>query len=182
MSIDCSKKELNKFCDECIIWMEKSLENASLSSVLYTDLVEIFLREKLIPDIFKAMQASYLERNLSIIQNMAALRITKPEEVQITACLHRIVESYRLAQLDFAPLESRCLLHLTTLLSGDALCEKVKEYLIEKMILPPNIQTQEEVYAYIQSHEGDNSTRRNTHDKAKIHRVREGDGDPPGAC
>ena len=157
MSIDCSKKELNKFGDKCSSWMEKSLENgdgdrkmiwASLRPVLDTDWVKISSRdhkisEKLFSDIFKVMQASYLERNSSIIQMLADLRITKPKEEQLSDCLHRIVESYRSAQLDLAP--------LTTRLPGDALSEKVKEYLIEKMRLTLNIQTLEEVFAYMQS-------------------------------
>ena len=87
---------------------------------------------------------------------------------------------YKSAQLDLAPLETRCLLHLTTLLPGDALSEKVKDYLIEKMRLTPNIQSLEEIFVYILSQEGYDYARRNTHDKAnKIHRLDEGDGDSP---
>ena len=88
---------------------------------------------------------------------------------------------YKSAQLDLAPLETRCLLHLTTLLPGDALSEKVKDYLIEKMRLTPNIQSLEEIFAYILLQEGYDYARRNTHDKAnKIHRLDEGDGGSPG--
>ena len=53
LCVDCSKKELNKFGDECSIWMEKSFKNAdgdrrliwvSFRSVLETDWVEILSR------------------------------------------------------------------------------------------------------------------------------------------
>ena len=47
------------------------------------------------------------------------------------------------------------------------------------MRLTPIIKTMEEVFAYIQSQEGDDFARRNTHDKTKIHRVGDRDGDPP---
>ena len=78
---------------------------------------------------------------------------------------------------------SRCLFHLTTLLPGDNLSEKIKTHLIERMRLTPNIQSLDEIMAYILAQEADEYARKNTHDKAKVNRTREGeeggDGDPP---
>ena len=125
------------------------------------------------------MLASYLERNPSIIQRFAALCITKSKEELISDCLHGIFDSYKSAQLDQAPIDTRCLLHLTNLLPGDNLSEKVKAHLIEKMRLTPNIQSLEEIMTYFLSQEVDDFARRNPHNKSKVNRVGEGDGDPP---
>ena len=59
------------------------------------------------------------------------------------------------AELDKAPLETLVLLHLLILLPSDPLYEKVKEWLVEKMRLEPNIKSLDEVGAYIQSQESD---------------------------
>ena len=60
------------------------------------------------------------------------------------------------------------------LLPGDNLSEKIK-----RMRLTPNIQSLEKIIVYILSQEADDYARKNTHDKAKVNRVGEGDGDPP---
>ena len=50
---------------------------------------------------------------------------------------------------------------------------------IKKTRLTPNIQSLEEIMAYILFQEANDYARRNTHDKVKVNRVGEGDGDPP---
>ena len=57
--------------------------------------------------------------------------------------------------------------------------EKIKTHLLERMRLTPNIQSLEKIMVYILSQEADDYARKNTHDKAKVNRVGEGDGDPP---
>ena len=72
-----------------------------------------------------------MERNPLITRTLAALKIVKPKEEQMSICFHRLVEDYKSAQLDLALLETRSLLHLTILFASDALSEKIKDYLVK---------------------------------------------------
>ena len=98
------------------------------------------ISEKPLQEVFKMMQTCFLERNPLITRKLAALRITEPKEEQISDCLHRSVESYKSAYLDLAPLETRCLLHLITLLASDSLSEKIKDFSVKKMRITPSIE------------------------------------------
>ena len=92
---ECTKRELNKFGTECIIWLEKTLSEedrrdkrliyASIKSVIDPEWDEIISRntsiqEKDFDQIFALMQQSYLDRNPLIIQTLTALRITRAKE------------------------------------------------------------------------------------------------------
>ena len=69
--------------------METKLVWASLCSVLDRDWTNVLSRDpninqKPFKDIFKMMQTSFLERNPLIPRRLAALRIVKPKEEQIS--------------------------------------------------------------------------------------------------
>ena len=83
--------------------------------------------------------------------------------------MRRIHYAYLSAELDKAPLETLVLLHLLILLPSDPLSEKVKSWLVEKMRLEPNINSLDEVGAYIQSQESDYVTRKTR--RAKLIRL-----------
>ena len=68
------------------------------------------------------------------------MKITKNKEESISDLMHRIHDSYILAELDKCPLETLVLLHLLTLLPSDPLSEKVKNWLVESMRVEPNIE------------------------------------------
>ena len=105
------------------------------------------INQKPFKDIFKMMQTSFLERNPLIPRRLAALRIVKLKDEQISNCLHRLVENYKSAQVDLAPLKTRCLLHPRTLLASDALSEKMKDIFVEKMWVTPNISSLDDIFA-----------------------------------
>ena len=140
LSIDCSKKELDKFRNDCVIWFEKTLGNidtdrrliwALLRSVLDKDWVEILSREVI---------SRHFQNDSNLIFG------ENPIDYSVTCCL----KDNQTRTLP--PQDSRNLLflHLMTLLPGDSLSEKIKEHLVEKKRLTPNIETLEEIFAYIQ--------------------------------
>ena len=109
---------------------EQKLVWASLCSGLEKDLTEVLNRDVNISqrpftDIFKAMNVTFLERNSITTRRLVVLRIVLAEEEQISDCLHKLVGDYKSLQLDVAPVETRCLLHLTTSLS-----ECVKDFFV----------------------------------------------------
>ena len=125
---------------------------ASLCSVLDRDWTDVLSRDpninqKPFKDIFKMMQTSFLERNPLITRKLAALKILKPKEEQMSICLYRLVEDYKSAQLDLALLETRSLLHLTILFASDALSEKIKDIFVEQMWVTPNISSLDDIFA-----------------------------------
>ena len=78
--------------------------------------------------------------------------------------MRRIHDAYLSAELDKALLDTLVLFHLLILLPS----EKVKSRLVEKMRLEPNINSLDEVGAYIQSQELDYVARNGTQEKANI--------------
>ena len=177
LSIECNSKELIKFKDDFSIWIEKSLGSiqdaklvwVSLRSVVDKDWAEILARDAKIAErkleyIFTSMDKTFLERNPIISRRLAAIRISKAKEEQISDLLHRLVEAYRSAQLDVAPLETRCLLHLVTLLPHDPISDRVRDFLIEKMRITPNIDLLDETFTFVYNLEGDDIARRSTAD------------------
>ena len=119
-------------------------------------------------DIIKLMLALFLEKHPLVVQRIGSLRITKEKDESISECMRRIHDAYLSAELDTAPLETLVLLHLLILLPADPLSEKVKSWLVEKMRLEPNINSLDEVGAYIQSQELDYVARKGTQEKANI--------------
>ena len=79
--------------------------------------------EKNFEEIVGLMDASFLERNPLIVQRLSSLRIFKAKEESVSNCMRRIHDSYLSAQLDNAPVKTRALLHLITLLPSDPLSE-----------------------------------------------------------
>ena len=81
--------------------------------------------------------------------------------------MRRSYDSYLSAQLDDAPVETRALLHLITLLPSDPLSEKIEAYLMEKMRLTPYMSNLDEILAYILSQEADDIAARSTQEKVR---------------
>ena len=73
------------------------------------------------------------------------MRIIKEKDAFISECMHRIHDSYLSAELDKCPLETLVLLHFLILLPQDPLSEKVKNWLVEAMMIEPNIKSLDKV-------------------------------------
>ena len=100
------------------------------------------------------------------MQRLNARRIHKQKEETVSDCLRRIYDAYQSAELKDCPLETLSLLHLVTELPSDALSDKIKTYLVEKMRIQPNISSLEEVTTYILSIEADDVAKRSTQSQA----------------
>ena len=84
--------------------------------------------EKSFEEIAGLMDVSFLERNPLVVQRLSSLRIFKAKEESVSDCMRRIHDSYHSGELDNAPVETRALLHLLTLLPSDPLSKKIKTY------------------------------------------------------
>ena len=180
LSSECTRRELVKFSEACQIWLEKSLSAedradtrlvwASIRSVLDEEWTEVLNRNnianKQFDEIYKIMDRIYLEKNPLIVQRLNARRIHKQKEETVSDCLRRIYDAYQSAELKDCPLETLSLLHLVTELPSDALSDKIKTYLVEKMRIQPNISSLEEVTTYILSIEADDVAKRSTQSQA----------------
>ena len=180
LSSECTRRELVKFSEACQIWLEKSLSAEdradtrlvwpSIRSMLDEQWTAVLSRNnianKQFDEIYKIMDRIYLEKNPLIVQRLNARRIHKQKEETVSDCLRRIYDAYQSAELKDCPLETLSLLHLVTELPSDALSDKIKTYLVEKMRIQPNISSLEEVTTYILSIEADDVAKRSTQSQA----------------
>ena len=187
LSIDCNKRELQKFITDAKIWIEKTLSEternesgmvlAALRSVLDADWADFLERH---PDIktldfdkvSSLLHKHYLEKNPLVIQRIKALNVRKAKDESISDLLIRLIDQYAAAELEACPVQSLILLHLLTLLPSDPVAEKVKNYLVETMRVEPNIKSLEKATVFIQQQESDSIAKKVGKEDTRVNIVR----------